>query len=78
VMGTSTCTRRSGGHHMKVTFSMTSETAFMWINLGCRLQGSARSASRQQYRGARSPLKRSMGILELVHAARKLTSTGYR
>ncbi len=36
VMGTSTSTRRSGGHHMNVTFSMTSDTALMWMTLGCK------------------------------------------
>ena len=35
VMGTSTSTRRSGGHHINVTFSMTSDTALMWMTLGC-------------------------------------------
>ena len=35
MMGTSTSTRRSGGHHMNVTFSMTSDTELMWMTLGC-------------------------------------------
>ena len=84
MMGTSICTRRSGGHHMNVTFSMASDTALMWITLGCSPQraGLQHGVICQHTKfievQARTMTQRSMASHTDSTGAGVFTSTGYR